>query len=58
MGKTITYLFLTVYFLASACSNGGQKISVYPKIGIGEMIYLNTVTIDGEYKKKKILAGF
>ncbi|MBB6271173.1 hypothetical protein HDF26_001600 [Pedobacter cryoconitis] len=39
-------------FLASGCSDGGQKIAVYPKMGIGEKIYLNTVTIDGEYKKK------
>ncbi|KIO77001.1 hypothetical protein TH53_11560 [Pedobacter lusitanus] len=52
MGKTIILLSLIVYFLVSACSNGGQKISVYPKTGIGEKIYLSTVTIDGAYKKK------
>jgi hypothetical protein len=51
MGKTIISILIALYFLASGCSNGGQKISIYPKIGIGEKIYLNTVTIDGEYKK-------
>lgn len=52
MGKTIISILIALNFLASGCSNGGQKISIYPKIGIGEKIYLNTVTIDGEYKKK------
>ena len=52
MGKTVISILIALNFLASGCSNGGQKISVYPKIGIGEKIYLNTVTIDGEYKKK------
>lgn len=52
MGKTIISILVALYFLASGCSSGGQKIILYPKIGLGEKIYLNTVSIDGEYQKK------